>query len=132
MILGIEPPPLIGLAKRNETIIFPDERTGLNLMPQSPALKLLQRIRDEAHRFANTFNANLRSKKIKESILDEFPGLGKVRRAELMTHFRSLDRLRKASVDDIQAVDGFGSKLSLHLWEFLQQSFRTKQEEELS
>jgi excinuclease ABC subunit C len=126
MILGIEPPPLIGLAKRRETIIFPDERKPMNLMPQSPGIKLLQRIRDEAHRFANTFNANLRSKKIKESILDEFPGLGKVRRADLMKHFRSLDRLRKASVEDIQGVDGFGPKLSQQLWEFLQRSFEQK------
>jgi excinuclease ABC subunit C len=125
MILGIDMPPLIGLAKKRETIIFADERKPLNLMPQSPALKLLQRIRDEAHRFANTFNANLRSKKIKESILDEFPGLGPIRRAELMAHFRSLDRLRKASVSEIQLVNGFGPKLSLQLWEFLQQSFQT-------
>ncbi len=125
MILGIDPPPIIGLAKRNETIIFPDERKPMNLMPQSPALKLLQRIRDEAHRFANTFNANLRSKKIKESILDEFPGLGKVRRAELMKHFRSLDRLRKASVKEIQEVDGFGPKLSQQLWDFLKRSFES-------
>ena len=126
MILGIEPPPLIGLAKKRETIIFADGRKPMNLMPQSPALKLLQRIRDEAHRFANTFNANLRSKKIRESILDEFSGLGKVRRADLMEHFRSLDRLRKASVEDIQAVDGFGPKLSQQLWEFLQRSFEAK------
>jgi excinuclease ABC subunit C len=125
MILGVDPPPLVGLAKKRETIIFPDERKPLNLMPQSPALKLLQRIRDEAHRFANTFNANLRSKKIKESILDEFPGLGKVRRKELLAHFRSLDRLKKASVDEIQSVAGFGPKLSRQLWEFLQKSFGT-------
>lgn len=128
MILGIEPPPLIGLAKKRETIIFPDERKPLNLMPQSPALKLLQRIRDEAHRFANTFNANLRSKKIRESILDEFPGLGPVRRITLMEHFKSLDRLRKASAEDIQKVEGFGPKLSNQLWEFLQRSFKLKQD----
>lgn len=123
MILGIDPPPLIGLAKKRETIIFPDERKQMNLMPQSPGLKLLQRIRDEAHRFANTFNADLRSRKIRESILDDFHGLGKVRRAELMAHFKSLENLRKASVEEIQAVEGFGPKLSKHLWDFLQESF---------
>jgi excinuclease ABC subunit C len=123
MILGIDPPPLIGLAKKRETIIFPDDRKQLNLMPQSPALKLLQRIRDEAHRFANTFNAELRSKKIRESILDDFHGLGNVRRNELMAHFKSLEKLRKATVKDIQAVEGFGPKLSKQLWDFLQQSF---------
>lgn len=123
MILGINPPPLIGLAKRKETIIFPDERRPMNLMPQSPALKLLQRMRDEAHRFANTFNADLRSKRIRESILDEFPGLGKVRRQDLMKHFKTLDRLRKATVEDIRQVPGFGPKLSEKLWKFLQRSF---------
>ncbi|MBH53910.1 MAG: excinuclease ABC subunit C [Opitutaceae bacterium] len=124
MILDLEPPPLIGLAKKKETIIFPDERKPMNLMPQSPALKLLQRIRDEAHRFANTFNAQLRTKKIRESILDEFSGLGPVRREELMGHFGSIDRLRKASVEELRTVPGFGSKLSEQLWEFLQRSFK--------
>lgn len=123
MILGIEPPSLIGLAKKRETIIFPDERKQMNLMPQSPGLKLLQRIRDEAHRFANTFNADLRSKKIRESILDDFHGLGKVRRIELMANFKSLEKLRKASVEEIQAIEGFGPKLSRQLWDFLQESF---------
>ena len=129
MILGIDPPPLIGLAKKRETIIFPDERKQMNLMPQSPGLKLLQRIRDEAHRFANTFNADLRSKKIRESILDDFQGLGKVRRIELMAHFKSLEKLRKASVKEIQAVEGFGPKLSKQLWDFLQESFTVARRE---
>ena len=119
-ILDLTPPPLIGLAKKKETIIFADGRPPLNLMPQSPALKMLQRIRNEAHRFANTFNAQLRSKRIRESILREIPGLGEARRKLLMNHFRSLDRLKRASAEEIQSVPGFGPKLSRQIWRFLQ------------
>ena len=119
LVLDIEPPPLIGLAKKMETIIFPDNRPPLNLAHDDSALFLLQRARDEAHRFANTFNADLRSKKIRESVLDEFPGLGQVRKRDLMKHFRSLERLRRSSVDEIRKVPGFGPKLAGELHAFL-------------
>ena len=117
--LGLTPPSLIGLAKKHETIIFPDERAPLNLPLTHPGLQLLQRLRDEAHRFANTYNAKLRSKKIRESVLDDFAGLGDVRRAALMAHFGGIDRLRVASEDEIQEVDGFGPKLAAELHAFL-------------
>ena len=112
-------PALIGLAKKHETIIFPDERPPLNLPLSHPALNLLQRIRDEAHRFANTYNAVLRSKKIRESVLDDFSGLGPVRRAALLAHFASIDRLRAATVDEIAEVEGFGGKMAAELHAFL-------------
>jgi excinuclease ABC subunit C len=83
-------------------------------------LQLLQRLRDEAHRFANTYNADLRSKKIRESILDDLPGLGPVRRAALLEHFGSIDKLRVAAAAEIQEIDGFGPKLARELREFLQ------------
>ncbi len=117
--LGIAPPALIGLAKKHETIIFPDTRPPLNLPLTHPGLQLLQRLRDEAHRFANTYNADLRSKKIRESVLDDFPGMGAVRRAALMAHFGDIDRLRAASVEKIAAVEGFGEKMAAELWAFL-------------
>jgi excinuclease ABC subunit C len=120
LVLDLEPPPLIGLAKREETIVFPDERRELKLDPRDPALRLLQRVRDEAHRFANQFNADLRSKKIRESILDDFPGLGKVRRAALRESFGSLERMRKASGEELAAVDGIGPKLAAKLHHFLE------------
>ncbi len=113
------PPPLIGLAKEHETIIFPDERAPLNLPLTHPGLQLLQRLRDEAHRFANTYNADLRSKKIRESVLDEFPGLGPVRRAALLEHFSSIEKLRAATVEQIAEVPGFGGKLAAELHAFL-------------
>jgi excinuclease ABC subunit C len=89
------PPALIGLAKKHETIIFPDERPPLNLPLGHPGLHLLQRLRDEAHRFANTYNADLRSKKIRESVLDDFPGLGPVRRAALLIRSSNSDFLNR-------------------------------------
>ena len=117
--LDLPPPPLIGLAKQHETIIFPDERPPLNLPLNHPGLNLLQRLRDEAHRFANTYNANLRSKKIRESVLDDFAGLGPVRRAALLDHFSSIDRLRAASVEEISEVAGFGPRMAAELQAFL-------------
>jgi excinuclease ABC subunit C len=113
------PPALIGLAKKHETIIFPDARAPLNLPLGHPGLNLLQRLRDEAHRFANTYNADLRSKKIRESILDDFPGLGEKRKAALLAHFGSIDRLRAATAGQIAAVAGFGAKFAAALHAFL-------------
>jgi excinuclease ABC subunit C len=119
LALEIEPPSLIGLAKERETIVFPDERPPLNLPIEHPGLQLLQRLRDEAHRLANTYNADLRSRKIRESVLDDIPGLGPVRRAALRTRFGSIDRLRVATVDDIAAVPGFGAKRAAELHAYL-------------
>jgi excinuclease ABC subunit C len=117
--IDANPPPLIGLAKKHETIIFPDAREPLNLGLTHPGLQLLQRLRDEAHRFANTYNADLRSKKIRESVLDDFEGLGPKRRAALLAHFGSIDRLRAASAEEIGAIDGFGPKMAAELQAFL-------------
>ena len=80
---------------------------------------MLQRLRDEAHRFANTYNANLRSKKIRESVLDDFAGLGPVRRAALMARFADIDKLRAATVEEVQEVDRFGGKLAAELRAYL-------------
>lgn len=115
-------PALIGLAKREETIVFADSRPPLNLPHHSPALRLLQHLRDEAHRFANTFNAQLRSRRIRESILDDFEGLGPVRRKALMAHFGSLEKIRNASPLQLQAVDGIGPKIAEALHAFLSNS----------
>ncbi len=120
--LQIQTPPLIGLAKREETIVFGDERGELKLPKRDPALRLLQRLRDEAHRFANQFNADLRSKKIRESVLDDFSGLGKIKRAMLLDKFGSLDALKKANVEQLQTVDGVGPKLASRLFAFLHPS----------
>jgi len=119
---GLEPPPLIGLAKKRETIIFSDSREPLQLPAHSGARRLLQHVRDEAHRFANSFNAELRSKRMKESLLDDFAGLGAVRRKALLDHFGGLPKLREATEDQLRTVDGIGPKLARSLWEFLQEA----------
>ncbi len=119
--LDLTPPALIGLAKKHETIIFPDERAPLNLPLTHPGLQLLQRLRDEAHRFANTYNADLRSQKIRESILDDFPGLGPSRKAALMEKFGDIDRLRSAAIAQIAETAGIGEKFAAQLHAFLHQ-----------
>jgi excinuclease ABC subunit C len=126
--LDLDPPPIIGLAKREETIVFPDGRPDLGIPLDHPGLRLLQRLRDEAHRFANTFNADLRTRKIRESLLDDFPGLGPVRRAALMGRFASMDRLRRASQEEISRVPGFGPKLATGLHAFLSATGAAKAE----
>jgi len=117
--LGIDKIPVVGLAKEFEEIYQPGEKEPLRLDEDSGALKLLQRVRDESHRFANTFNAELRVRKISESLLDEFPGIGVNRKASLLKHFGSLQRLRKASAEQIGEVPGFGKKSAESLRDFL-------------
>lgn len=121
---GITPPPLIGLAKREETIVFADKRPSVNLPENHPALKLLQRIRDEAHRFANSFNADLRSKRLRESILDDFPGLGPKRRQLLIAHFGSIAKLRRATPAELASVPGIGPATADALHQFLAERSR--------
>jgi excinuclease ABC subunit C len=115
----LTPPPLIGLAKREETIVFPDKRPDVRLPAHSPALRLIQHLRDEAHRFANTYNAKLRSKKIRESVLDDFSGLGPVRKAALLDKFKTLTRLRAATVEELRETPGVGPMLAVRLRDFL-------------
>lgn len=119
---GLEPPALIGLAKKNETIIFSDGREPLNLEHNDPALRLLQHIRDEAHHFANSFNAELRSKRLKESILDDFKGLGTKRKQQLLLHFGSIKKLRGATADQLAEIEGIGQLTAEKLVDFLKKS----------
>jgi excinuclease ABC subunit C len=118
--LGLADIPIIGLAKEFEEIYRPGESDPIKLSHDTGALKLLQRVRDESHRFANTYNAQLRLKKISESILDEFPGIGGARKAALLKKFGSVHRLRLATVDQIAAVPGFGGKIAGELKAFLE------------
>jgi excinuclease ABC subunit C len=117
--LGLSHLSVIGLAKEFEEIYRPGESEPLRLSHESGALKLLQRVRDESHRFANTYNAQLRLKRISESILDEFPGIGQQRKAALLKKFGSVHRLRLATVDQIAQVPGFGGKAAAELKVFL-------------
>jgi excinuclease ABC subunit C len=118
--LGLDQVPAIGLAKEFEEIHCPGEREPLRLDPDSGALKLLQRVRDESHRFANTYNAQLRLRRISESMLDEFPGIGQQRKAALLKRFGSVPRLRRATVEELATVPGFGPRLAAELKAFLE------------
>lgn len=108
--LGITDIALVGLAKRLEEIWFPDQSYPVILPRHSEALYLVQRIRDEAHRFAITFHRSKRSKLMLESLLDEIPNLGEVRRQALLEYFGSVAALKKATQDEIAAVPGIGPK----------------------
>jgi excinuclease ABC subunit C len=118
--LGLGRIPILGLAKEFEEIYRPGEKEPLRLPQESGALKLLQRVRDESHRLANTYNAKLRLRKISESILDEFPNIGGRRKAALLKKFGSVQRLRLASVEQIAEVSGFGGKAAAELKAFLE------------
>jgi excinuclease ABC subunit C len=117
--LGLEKIPVIGLAKEFEEIYLPEKSEPLRLGLNHPAVKLLQRIRDECHRVANSYNAQLRLKKISESVLDEFHGIGDRRKAALLKKFGSVRRLQLATAEQIAKVPGFGGKAAAELKEFL-------------
>ncbi len=117
--LDLEKIPVIGLAKEFEEIYRPGESKPLRLGLNHPAVKLLQRIRDECHRVANSYNAQLRIKRISESVLDEFPGIGDRRKAALLKKFGSVQRLKTATLEQIAAIPGFGGKAADELKKFL-------------
>ena len=123
--LGLEKIPVIGLAKEFEEIYLPEKSEPLRLGLDHPAVKLLQRLRDECHRVANSYNAQLRLKKISESVLDEFPGIGERRKAALLKKFGSVQRLKTATLEQIAAVPGFGGKAALELKAFLEARSRS-------
>src|SRR5436189_50588 len=118
--LGLHDLPIIGLAKEYEEIYRPGRALPLVLPPDSGALRLLQRIRDEAHRFANTYHQLLMKKRIGESILDDCPGVSQNRKNLLLRRFGSVNRLRKATVKQIAATEGIGPKLAEDVHRFLQ------------
>ncbi|MFP6679853.1 MAG: excinuclease ABC subunit UvrC [Dehalococcoidia bacterium] len=110
--LGIEGVPLASLAKQEEEVFIPDSPDPLILPRGSQGLFLVQRIRDEAHRFAITFHRSLRSKAARKSALDLIPGIGPKRKKQLIQQFGSLKGIREAAVDDIAASPGMTLKLA--------------------
>jgi excinuclease ABC subunit C len=118
--LGLTGVPVIGLAKEYEEIYQPGDGEPLRLGVDHPAVKLLQRVRDESHRVANSYNAQLRLRRISESLLDEFPGIGTTRKAALLQRFGSVQRLKLATLEEIAAVPGFGGEMAAKLKAFLE------------
>jgi excinuclease ABC subunit C len=118
--LGLHDLPIIGLAKEREEIYRPGRALPLQLPMDSGALRLLQRIRDEAHRFANAYHQLLMKKRVGESILDDCAGVSQNRKNLLLRKFGSVNRLRKATVDEIASTEGIGRKLAEEVHQFLQ------------
>lgn len=111
--------PVIGLAKRLEEVFIPDQPEPLVLARDSTSLILLQRIRDEAHRFAINYHRNLRHKTEFGSILDQIHGLGAAKKKNLMEYFTSVKKIRSASVEQLCQVNGIGRKLAQSIWDFM-------------
>jgi excinuclease ABC subunit C len=117
--LGLQELPIIGLAKQREEVFFPGESDPLLIPHDRGALKLLQRIRDEAHRFANGYNELLYRRRMKESALDDCPGMSPNRKDLLLKKFGSLARIRKAGPAEIAAIPGISEKFATSLLDFL-------------
>jgi excinuclease ABC subunit C len=116
--LGISEVPMISLAKREELIYVPGSDEPLDLPARSPTLQLLQRIRDEAHRFAITYQRSRRAKRSFSSLLDEIPGVGPKRKKKLLKHFSGLDKIREASESDLAATTGIDRSTAKRVFEY--------------
>ncbi|MFC1668697.1 helix-hairpin-helix domain-containing protein, partial [Chlamydiota bacterium] len=117
--LNVSQTPIISIAKKQEEIFIPNNHHPIRLKKSSPALQLFQRLRDEAHRFALSYHRKLRHKKIHDSILYKIPGLGKNKAEELLKQFSSVKNIRKASLNDISIIPGFGKKTAQIILDFL-------------
>ena len=120
--LGITEIPLVGLAKRLEEVWLPENPDPVIFPRHSEGLYLLQRIRDEAHRFAITFHRSKRSKVMLDSLLDEIPHLGEVRRKALLDRFGSVAAIKKSNLSEIAAIPGIGEKIATLIFEHVQES----------
>jgi len=111
--------PAIGIAKREELIYTPGSKEHIRLPRNSPALKLIQRLRNEAHRFAIRFHRRSRDKELKKSLLDEIPGIGEARKLSLLKKLGSVRKVQEASIDEIASVPGIGRTLAEKIYEYL-------------
>lgn len=124
--MGFDAIPLIGLAEKNEEIFLPFERDARVLPRTSPVLKLLQAIRDEAHRFAITYHRGLRSKAFVMSELDDIKGVGKMKKQELFKHFKQMENIKNASLEDLEKVNKIDKNTAKNIYEY----FRHMEEED--
>jgi excinuclease ABC subunit C len=117
--LGLGGLPICGLAKQREEIFFPGESEPVIIPHDRGALKLMQRIRDEAHRFANRYNELLLRKRVKESLLDDCPGMSPAKKKALLKRFGSVARIKEATADQIAALTGFSVRSANEILAFL-------------
>jgi excinuclease ABC subunit C len=109
---GLPDIPLRSLAKRDEEIFQPGRPEPVTLGRTSPELHLLQRVRDEAHRFANTYHRKLRGRAMTASALDELPGVGPTRKKKILQHFGTPEAFLDASLEELEAVPGLPGKVA--------------------
>lgn len=121
--LGLHELPVIGLAKQREEVFVPGESEPILIPHERGALKLLQRIRDEAHRFANGYNELLYRRRMKESLLDDCPAVSPKRKQALLEKFGSVARIRRASVEEIAAIPGISEKGAEAILQWLTDGF---------
>lgn len=117
--IGIEHIPVVSLAKENEDLFVPDNPAPIEIPRTSAALHLLQRVRDEAHRFALGYHRKLRQRDSMTSLLDTIPGIGPKRKRALLRRFGSLERIRAASVEELASTKGMTRKLAAKVKEYL-------------
>jgi excinuclease ABC subunit C len=115
--LGMSAQPIASLAKEQEMLYFGEAGMPVPLVRHPEAMRLLQRVRDEAHRFAIAYHRNLRRKRIRESVLDDVPGIGPKRKHELLRSFGSIKKIKEATVEELAAV--IGPKTAQRVSEFL-------------
>ncbi len=111
--------PVLSLAKKNEEIYLPGKSVPVNLPETSPALQQLQRVRDEAHRFALSYHRNLREKGVSTSLLDTAPGIGRKRKQQLLEHFGSMDAILQATMEQLTAAPGFSRVMAQKVHDYL-------------
>lgn len=126
--LGLDDLPVVGLAKREEEIFKPHQSESIMLDRDGAALHLIQRIRDEAHRFAITYHRKLRGKRNLVSVLDHVESIGPKRRQELWKAFKTLDAMRAASVEELAAVEGMNHAAAQTLYDFFRLDLPEKQQ----
>ena len=126
--LGLHELPVIGLAKREEEIFVEGAHESILLSKDSDALKLIQRIRDEAHRFAITYHRKLRGKRNLVSILDHIEGIGPKRRPALWKHFGSLEAIKAAALEDLAGVEGMNKAIAQKIYDFFRMDLEAKRE----
>lgn len=122
--LGISHLPIIGLAKREEEVFLPDRQEATIIPKNSSALHLIQRVRDESHRFAVSYHRKLRSRRLTHTMLDDIPGVGPKRRQALLQHFGSLAEIRKANIGKLKEAEGISSKTAKVIYDFLRENTR--------
>lgn len=121
-MLGLEDIPMLGLAEEFEEVYILDSKQPIILPEDDTALHLLQRIRDEAHRFAITYHRSLRGKDIKRSVLDEIPGVGAKRKKALLRAFNSIEEIKKATFQQLEKIEGIDKRTALNIYNYFNKS----------